>query len=86
MVTNFIFVYCCIILQPNTVCMAPPLVAFLCATPDLTSEDLSDLRVAINGAAPVALSHVKQLIQKVGNKDFVFKEGKKYTEISKIKK
>lgn len=56
--------------------MAPPLVAFVCNTPDLTREDLNELRVAINGAAPVALSYVKQLIEKVGSKDLVFKEGK----------
>lgn len=58
--------------------MAPPLVAFVCNSPDLTKEDLNELKVALNGAAPVALSYVKKLIEKVGRKELVFKEGKNY--------
>lgn len=55
--------------------MAPPLVAFVSNSPDLTREDLNELRIVINGAAPVSMSYLKQLIEKIGSKDLVYKEG-----------
>ncbi|XP_059481737.1 uncharacterized protein LOC132200350 [Neocloeon triangulifer] len=68
--------------KPNTVCLAPPLVAFLCKSHDLTSADLDELRVAMNGAAPVAVSIVKDLMKKVKSPDFIFKDGYGMTEVS----
>jgi acyl-CoA synthetase (AMP-forming)/AMP-acid ligase II len=64
--------------------MAPPLVAFMCNSPDLTREDLNELRVVINGAAPVALSYLKKLIEKIGSKDLIYKEGSYFSRAHNI--
>ncbi|CAB3379186.1 Hypothetical predicted protein [Cloeon dipterum] len=69
--------------KPNTVCVAPPLLSFLLQSPDLTREDLSELRFAVNGAAPAATSVAKGLTEKINNPvNFILKEGFGMTEVS----
>ncbi|XP_059481739.1 uncharacterized protein LOC132200352 [Neocloeon triangulifer] len=68
--------------NPNTVCMAPALIAFVSQTSDLTSEDLKGLQIAMNGSAAVPTSIADQLNTKINNPEFILKTGYGLTETS----
>uniref|UniRef100_T1J951 AMP-dependent synthetase/ligase domain-containing protein n=1 Tax=Strigamia maritima TaxID=126957 RepID=T1J951_STRMM len=70
--------------KPNLLHLVPPLVHFLGCHPQLNVKDLCNLRLIACGAAPLSISIVKDLLQRIHPQTVSFQEGYGMTELSPV--
>jgi 4-coumarate--CoA ligase len=63
-----------IILQPTHIFLVPPLMLFVARCPDITAEDMSNLKLVVSGAAPLSRQVMDEFLQKAPSR-MIFKSG-----------
>ena len=61
--------------QPTHIFLVPPLMLFVARCPDITAEDMSNLKLVVSGAAPLSRQVMDEFLQKAPSR-MIFKSGK----------
>jgi acyl-CoA synthetase (AMP-forming)/AMP-acid ligase II len=61
--------------QPTHMFLVPPLTLFMARTPEITKEDMSNLKHVISGAAPLTKQILNEFMTKASPR-MIFKSGK----------